>query len=275
MAHAGIGSKVIEECTLDEIKELLSTDGLLYKRVYSETGNVETFVEPLALEFVDYFSSELYSRSASRTQAPTRAVTNPFTVTTIVDSGLPDSQSIVVVFMGDGFTSGTGANQQGSWPNPTADSFLAQANNAAQTLINTHPFDQVAHLFKIYAVQVTSTDAGITGAPDGTGPSRNTYFEVNFTEKDSITMPSGRQTHALELAQAVSSSVVMVQVIANADAHGGVSFTGSYINTTSIRLALTATQSTNNSFWSPAWHGTVIHEFGHAFGQLIDEHDTS
>ena len=79
----------------------------------------------------------------------------------------------------------------------------------------------------------------------------------------------------MTLANAVSGNVVMAQVIANTDAHGGVAFWGSYTDTNSVRLALTATQASNNSCWSPAWHGTVIHEFGHSFGQLMDEHDTS
>lgn len=134
-------------------------------------------------------------------------------------------------------------NQQGSWPNPIPGSFLAQASSAAQTLINTHLFDQFSNLFKIYAVQVISTETGITGAPDGSGPSRNTYFGVNFTDRSSITMPSQRQTHALQLANSVSDNVAMVQVIANTNAHGGISFWGSYSDNTTVRLALTATQS--------------------------------
>lgn len=115
VAYANNESKSIEEFTLDEIKEMLSVDGHQYKRVYSETGNVETFEIPIEDEFINYFSADLYSRGESRRErTDLTSRSNPFPVTTIVSSGLPDNQSVVIVFMGDGFTAGTGANQIGN-----------------------------------------------------------------------------------------------------------------------------------------------------------------
>ena len=257
----------------EEIRADIERKGNQYQRTYSEFGSVETIVKPITSEYVDYFYSDLYDIGSAK--LGTNAVEDSFVVTKIIDSGLPDSDSIVIVFMGDGFTAGTSANQQGSWPNPVAGSFLAQAYGAAQTLINTHPFNLFSNIFTVYALQVISNDVGITGAPDGTGPVCDTYFQVNFTAASSITMPNSCQIQALSLANSVSQNVAMVQVLANTNAHGGVSFWGTYSDNNTVRVALTATQASSNSYWSPAWHGTVIHEFGHSFGQLMDEHDSS
>lgn len=273
-------AQTVEENNLKEIKNLVSDGGRKFTRVYNEFGDVETFESSLESEYVDYLSSEICSINTNQKQSASRAVTNPFEVTTIHDSGLPDENSIVVVFMGDGYTAGTGANQQGSWPNPVAGSFLSQANNAAQTLINTHPFNLFSHLFKIYAIQAISSNQEISGYPIGTDNTKDTYFGSYFYKNDEdnqyyISMPDNKQTQALNLANTVSNNVAMIQVLANANAHGGVAFWGNYSEATTVRLSLVATQSSSNSYWKPAWHGTVIHEFGHSFGQLMDEHDRS
>lgn len=107
----------------EEIRADIERKGNQYQRTYSEFGSVETIVKPITSEYVDYFYSDLYDVGSAK--LGTNAVEDSFVVTKIIDSGLPDSDSIVIVFMGDGFTAGTSVNQQGSWPNPVAGSFLA------------------------------------------------------------------------------------------------------------------------------------------------------
>lgn len=254
-----------------EIRERVGLHGRQYARVYSETGGAETYEMPLEEEYVDYLCKELCP-DQKNAETLSRGINNSFEVSKIIDNGLSDESSIVIVLMGDGYTAGTSVNQQGMWPNPVFGSFLYQAYAVAQTLVQTYPFNIFSHLLKVYAIQVVSNDVGISGAPDGTGEEKDTYFQTCFYGSSSIGMPEERKIQALELANSVASNIAMVQVLANADAHGGVSYWAEYSNTTTIRLAITATQTQSNSYWNPAWHGTVIHEFGHSFGQLIDEH---
>ncbi len=196
--------------------------------------------------------------------------TNSFDVTTIVNSGRPDDESIVIIIMGDGYTSA----QQGSFPT-TEGTFLHSACSATFALMDTYPFNLFSHLFTVYAIHTISNESGITGMTSGF--QADTYFQAFWTDNsdDGISMPSDRQVQARSLALEQSSSVAMIQIIANADKHGGVSFWGAYDYSLSVRLALTATLQSNSGPWLPAWNGTFVHEFGHSFGTLLDEHNTS
>lgn len=95
----------VDTRNLNVIRNLVKEDGCKITRVYSEAGNVETLESSLEPEFVDYLSSKIYSDDINKINSDYQTVSNPFAVTTIVDNGLPDSESIVVVFMGDAMLS--------------------------------------------------------------------------------------------------------------------------------------------------------------------------
>jgi hypothetical protein len=87
--QANTDSNNFGKASLSEIKEEVGLNGHNFKRVYSETGNVETYESPMDYEYIDYFSKFLYSNNNPSSYSTFQTITNPFTVTTIVDSVLP------------------------------------------------------------------------------------------------------------------------------------------------------------------------------------------
>jgi len=172
-----------------------------------------------------------------------------------------------------------------------------------QTMLGMQPFKDFAHLFRVYAIPVVSrfsgipqinvanaTTTNITNAMNNVviGQYGNTYLGTRFINIGStITMSNAGQARVRQLARINGRHPHMIQVIANENRFGGVGlwheFGSSYVPlyhshtgpSTSPRIALTATYRGSEILWSPRWHGTFIHEFGHTFGELIDNHDTN
>ncbi|MCL2061635.1 MAG: leucine-rich repeat protein [Firmicutes bacterium] len=254
--------------TLDELQEIMRSGEQLYQglRVQSDTQGTATYQVPVQPDEIEYVmeiqSSGTYR--ANRNSSGSRATGYP--ITQIRNSGLPHANSIVIILMGDAFT----ANQYGSWPNPVAGTVLAHANNAVNALTNTHPFSQFAHLITVFVIHVESAIAGINGHL-GTVDASGNHTSVGIN-----------QTHIRQLADAVvpRSEQTMLQVISNAKSGTGYSLTNWHeqlivnIASTSIRRDANPAGG-SNSAWpnGTAWHGTIIHEFGHSFGILADEHD--
>ncbi|MCL2556744.1 MAG: leucine-rich repeat protein, partial [Firmicutes bacterium] len=205
--------------------------------------------------------------------------------------------------MGDGFT----ASQQGDWQRPRLHphSFFTQAIEAMQAMMQTRPFSYFAHLFKVYAIPIVSRVGGIeqlnvTPSPSQSletainialgdvdiGVSAPSYFGTRFINTGStIRMPDVGQREVRRYSRINGRYPHMIQVIANENRHGGVGLwhgrnLESYVPINPsldppsgrVRISLTATNRAPGGLWIPRWHGSFIHEFGHTFGELVDNH---
>jgi len=263
----------IGEYTIGDIRNMLEHQCLLdpeYIRIHSLYDDVQTYEVLLENEEMDFTAHNIQP-------------SNALTATVIFGNHLCPDNSIVIVLMADGFTAGTQANQIGQWPMPVPNTFLWQAHNAMVAMMNTHPFREFAHLFRVYAVRTVSAEVGISrdhpvGYYIGNGPTRNNFFGTHFIAPSSLRMPSNGRSHARVIANATNSNFSMIQVIANTryNSHGGVAYWRPFSYTDSTRLAITSTQMIRSaSPWNTPWHGTFVHEFGHSFGELADEHENA
>ena len=151
----------------------------------------------------------------------------------------------------------------------------------------------------VYAVKCISNESGVSGELDGTfachnslkepatdlcspsnglflcGHGKDTYFKSYYkyregTERTArilFTMTDENRNKARTIAKEVSSSVDMIQVLANSAMKGG---TGTFPTTMQpLGVALT---SINYASSISDWKDVVMHEFGHSFGGLADEY---
>ena len=140
------------EYTIDDIRNTLRNDGTFYQnlRIQCETRGTITYTVPVQDREVDYVISLLDGYIPRN---------NPFPVTKIIDSGLSDEDSIVVILMGDAFL----ATQYGNWPNPANGTVLSHALNAMNAKLSTHPFNLFIDYFSVYVVHVASNNDGTNG----------------------------------------------------------------------------------------------------------------
>ena len=226
--------------TISDIKKLISNENQI--EVYSEDGTMEIMDEPLSI----------YNEDSTVDLTNLRASTS-FEEVKIVDSGKPDSESIVVTLMGDGFT----ATEQ--------NNFINAANNAANYLIGNdstgdqgfYPYNLFRDYFTIYAIKVISEESGVSrDANTNNGHIVNNYFGSSFyygnnssTTQRALVITKDDKARALE-----KSGSSMTAIICNSSRWGG---TGGEF----------AVLSMHTNF------GQILtHEFGHSFGGLADEY---
>jgi hypothetical protein len=226
--------------TISDIKKLISNENQI--EVYSEDGTMEIMDEPLSI----------YNEDSTVDLTNLRASTS-FEEVKIVDSGKPDSESIVVTLMGDGFT----ATEQ--------NNFINAANNAANYLIGNdstgdqgfYPYNLFRDYFTIYAIKVISEESGVSrDANTNNGHIVNNYFGSSFyygnnssTTQRALVITKDDKARALE-----KSGSSMTAIICNSSRWGG---TGGEF----------AVLSMHTNF------GKILtHEFGHSFGGLADEY---
>ena len=202
----------------------------------------------------------------------------------VMSSGKPDDQSIVVVFLGEGFTT------------EEQELFLNKVEEAANYMVTVEPFNYFKDYLTVYAVHCISKESGISGEIDGKfacydsagNPATNkctpnngtfrcshgkdTFFNAYYAWRDSakrviLEMASSDRNKARNIALAASSSTNMVQIIANSAMDGGTAQVAG--NNQALGVALT---SINTSSEDSSWKSVIMHEFGHSFGGLGDEY---
>jgi len=223
----------------------------------------------------------------------------------IGSTSLTHDNAVVVVLMGDGFTLdqyyGTGTRQ-----NPQAGTVLWHANRVMNTMLNTAPFNLFRHQFIVYVVHVESPPVlpiGWSSRPMYVSGRLGTVTMRNYTPEGSSarceasrsfssanpdreqiylhkTIPTG--LYAIYHGTHVETNIDMLHIISNARGAESRNFYGVAYGrmapdgTARMRIARTslrrATNGGTNSNWATAWHGTFVHESGHIFGNLSDEH---
>ncbi len=245
------------------------TDGKIYLNAHYTDGTMGMIVE----EDVEHEESEVISIS-----------NDEYEVTTILSSGKPDNQSVVVVFLSEGFIESE------------MELFIQKVEEIANYIKTVKPFNYYKDYLTVYAVKCISNESGVSGEVDGTFACHNslkepatdsctpndglfscdhgkdTYFKSYYAwrtleERVLIEMSSIDRGRARTIAKKVSSSVDMIQVLANSAMHSG---TGEYSTTRQpLGVALT---SINYASSISDWKDVVMHEFGHSFGGLADEY---
>ena len=252
--------------TLNEIRVMLQQGGVSgFKRVYRPDGGSITYQIP-AEELLEIFGSPMIANEI-------QAFRNfNYAVRPIIGEGRRCSESIVIVLLGDGFTVGNGYGQVGNHLNPGSGTFLRSAHEFAQTLISTYPFSLFSDIIKIYAVETPSTHQGIRV---GTAPYPGTYFGIYIDTMlpANIGRSRIRTAHALNISNWVSPYAIMTQIIANTREFGGVAFWegASYSNINTVGVS-TRFLNTFAPGWNRPYHFILVHEIGHNFGKLVDEH---
>lgn len=268
-------SGLLAEYSLDEIKSMLgANNGQLYRdfRVQSDTEGTVTYQVPVDDAELESILGISNNNVQNNDFQPMNTIISPdFTWphTIIRDSGLSHSESIVIVLMGDAFT----AADYGTWPSPAAGTVLALADAAISTMESTYPFSEFTHLFTVYVVHVASETSGTNGAL-GTVTEDGNLVESN----DANDTVNRNEIRRLAREIVANADLTVLQVIANATARTGFGWSALNdeidinIGVTSIR---TATNGGASTHWPRAWHGTIIHEFGHTLGKLVDNHNTA
>jgi len=153
---------------------------------------------------------------------------------------------IDLVLVGDGYQ----ANQLGT--------YATHATNAMASLFNTEPFKTYAPFFRVYRVDVVSTDSGVDNDPTE-GILRNTALGMAFWCGGTERLLCVNTSLAASFANQAPNGRDQVLAIANSTKYGGAGYTGAEMATTSGGNGSSAQ--------------IAIHEFGHSLGNLADEYD--
>ena len=264
---ASASEHLFEGFDVDVLQQIIDEGEQIYQylRVFSDTEGTRTYRVPVQIEEIEYVIA------AERGIAPMS--TDGFQRTIIRGEDRSDADSIVIVIFGDGFTE----CQYGTWDNgnPARNTVLWHANNVINSLVNTHPFSLFEHLLKVYVVHAHGPNAA--GAVGYLG----TITADGETVRGTVSTTQFDRINSLAHASVASPNYIdMIQVISNAtDGTGWARMPWHYFHSRTI--AVTSVRSAQNpiggssSVWpnGTAFHGTFIHEFGHSFGNLADEHD--
>jgi len=257
-----------DEYSIDEILEYINNGGSIYEnlRVYTETAGVMTYRVPMT----DGVIEDLVNLQYSNIQ-PLNA--NPFKTERIMYSGLPHADSIVVILLSDGFAE----NEY--------DIVFNHAESVMESMLDTHPFGLFSHLFTVYVIHTHGTN-------DATGIGylatiRETQSGTTVNQ-NSVIFREYRRPRVWELANSIVPPHYqdMIQIFSNAGGTGWAWMAINYNNWVgNPNIAVTATNPDSyppggggyEAGWAwPAgklWHGVILHEFGHSFGMLKDEHE--
>jgi hypothetical protein len=130
--------------------------------------------------------------------------------TKIVDNG-PATQRWNVLILSDGY-------QAAEMPQ-----FATDAQQFANTLLATAPYDRLKKAINVYRVDVTSTDSGADDptACGGTGASPKTYFDASFCNSGIRRLLEVNNATVISVAGAQVPQWHMAMVIVNSTVYGG------------------------------------------------------
>lgn len=163
------------------------------------------------------------------------------------DKSLADEDAFVLLIFGDGFT----ASEQ--------DSFYTNAQNTADYLMDTSPWDEFKDTIKIYALGVVSNESGAKAdtainQEQANADTRDTYFGSSFWSggmQRLLTISSDGSKKAKQLSDQYLPAADFNVVIVNATTYGG-SVCVASLNNESLEM--------------------MLHELGHTTAKLSDEY---
>lgn len=169
----------------------------------------------------------------------------------------PDAGRIVIGIAGDGYQ------------NTTTDknAFLSIATQVAAHFTGFYPFNMFKDYINVYAIEVHSTDSGITDESVTPNIIKNTYFNARWTINSNnawgLRMEYTRMTTVRNSALGTGSISGIVIVNSDRPAIGGSYSNGSASGANCVVGRASVSAAGN----------TTIHELGHAVGNLGDEYN--
>lgn len=212
-------------------------ENTIWGELFHEDGTIELVQLPVDNEDV---SIQTYS------DIPT------FNERKIIDSGRPDSDSIVLTFLGDGFTE----TEQDKFISAATSAIDYLLGNPSKKIKGCYPFNEFRDYFTVYAIEVISNESGVSRDPVTNKKIVDNYFGSSFyggsdtgiIERSLVIQNYGR---VYELEKVNSA---MTAIFCNSTTPGGTGGTVSVVS-------LDGTTS-----------DTLLHEMGHTFGKLADEY---
>jgi hypothetical protein len=164
--------------------------------------------------------------------------------TKIVDHG-PETQRFNILILSEGYRSTEMAQ------------FATDAQQFANTLLNTAPYNGIQSAINIYRVDVASTDSGAADpmACGGSGASPRTFFDASFCNNGIQRLLEVNNTTVLSVASAQLPQWHMLLVIVNSLVYGGSG--GAVATFSKAPLALEI----------------ALHEMGHTAFGFADEYE--
>lgn len=163
---------------------------------------------------------------------------------TLNPAGNPTNR-IDIVFVGDGYTA------------DELDTYALEVDILAADFFTKEPFNRYAPLFMMHRIDVISNESGVDNDPSP-GIYKDTALDMEFwcggTERLLCVNTSKAYSYANN-----APDVDFVAAIANSEKYGGAGYSSSDL----------ATASSRNG-WSSE---VLLHEFGHAMGNLADEYN--
>lgn len=164
--------------------------------------------------------------------------------TKIVDAGPPEKRWNVVI-VSEGYRSSE------------MDQFATDAQQFANTLLTTAPFDRLKTAINIFRIDVTSTDSGARDPTScgGTGAKPKTYFDASFCNSDIRRLLVGNNGRVLKVAGKQVPHWHMAFLAVNSPVSGG---SGGAVATFSKATGAIE---------------IALHEMGHTAFGLADEYE--
>jgi hypothetical protein len=161
----------------------------------------------------------------------------------LYESGSPVNR-IDLVFVGDGYTAGE------------LGQYAQDVDVLAAAYFQREPFVRYAAMFNVHRVDVVSNESGVDNDP--LGVLKDTALDMTYwcAGIDRLLCVNVGKAYA---HAAVAPDVDLVAAIANSTTYGGAGYIANDLAT-----------SAGRNFWSPE---ILLHEFGHALGNLADEYD--
>lgn len=169
----------------------------------------------------------------------------------ILDSGRPDSESLVITIMGDGFT----ATQQNDFISAATKSIDYLVGNPNKNNKGFYPFNLFRNVFTVYAIEVISNESGVSKDPDLNNGIVDNYFGSTFYGDDEGKIDRALVIRNWQRVEELKKANTLITVILCNSTHiGGTG--GEY-----------AVASLCDRF-----PDVVKHEIGHTLGKLADEY---
>lgn len=176
----------------------------------------------------------------------------PTAVSKIHDTG-PDTNRLVMVVVGDGFTASDLA----------AGKFANQVNRFFEHFFNTSPWNVLSNAVNVYQIDVVSNESGADyedAPPSNGGTLKDTYFDTTFWA-GGVERCLYLGGNGIARATAAADSFIgpgvwdNILIFVNSEKYGGC---GGAVGVSSLNASADEIQ---------------IHEFGHSFAQLADEYE--
>ena len=230
------------------VDEFDSSNSKRYAEVFNEDGSIQ---------MIEDFTQQ---DSAQNKNIMRAAASTNFVERKLIDSGKPDSDSLVLTILGDGFT----ASEQTTFINIATDMVDHLVGNPTKSIVGIYPFDLYRDYFTIYAIEVVSNQSGVSrdSRPNNHIVVDNYFGSSYYQGKDTpkAIERSMNITNESAVKKMTKKHSITSLVLCNSDSRTGGTSLGNGIVVMNCKG--TGLDRAN----------VLSHELGHSVGNLADEY---